>query len=385
MQKLFIFNPDCELAIAGGGKFYTPPSNIVTMIEELAFLPAWMGEEGDYVLMPMLPDDDFLDSVVRPLSCPVKAITEAKLSTIGKVDVQPWGLSPKMCHWLAKRGWGQEWYPAQKEWYSRKTARSVLLHLAKLLPNIEARIVPRVCYTLEELTVYTGKGMWIAKAPWSSSGKGLLVFQSTPTAKECEWMTGVLHRQGYLMLEPLLDKIVDFALEFQATDKGICFVGWSLFHTGQHGEYMGNFVGSQDAIVVQLAKFIDLETLMRLPKVLASALETLLPEYRGYLGVDMMIYRDEEGNIKIQPCVEINLRYNMGIMALAFSDRYLHPGVYGQFSVHFYPVQGEALQVHLKHLREHPLMYKDSRILSGYLPLIPITETTKFVASVCCY
>ena len=39
-------------------------------------------------------------------------------------------------------------------------------------------------------------------------------------------------------------------------------------------------------------------------------------KYVGYLGVDMMIYEDESGEFGVQPCVEINLRYNMGICLL---------------------------------------------------------------------
>ncbi len=40
MHRLFLFNPDCEMAIADGGVFYTPPANVVKMAGDLAFLPA---------------------------------------------------------------------------------------------------------------------------------------------------------------------------------------------------------------------------------------------------------------------------------------------------------------------------------------------------------
>lgn len=386
MRKLFVFNPDCELAIAAGGRYYTPPANIVRMIDDLAFLPAWMGEEGDRVLVPKLPDNDFLQGILLPLDCPVEAVTEAQLLPGTGVTAEPWGLSPKMCHWLADRGWGKEWSPEQKELYSRRTARMALLRLGELLPGIETGIVPRICHRLEEIEELVRKGRWMAKAPWSSSGKGLLALHASLGAKECKWLSGVLHKQGYVMVEPFLDKVADFALEFEATDCSMEFMGWSLFTTGRHGEYDGNFVGPQEVIIDRLARLVDRETLFSLPTVVASVLETMLPEYHGYLGVDMMVYLDREGKRRIQPCVEINLRCNMGIVALAFSHRYLAPEVCGRFSVDFYPVPGEALGRHLKQLQEHPPVYKNSRIESGYLPLIPqITETTRFVASICCY
>ena len=36
-KRLWIFNPDCEMAIANGSKYYMPPANVVTMAEDLGF------------------------------------------------------------------------------------------------------------------------------------------------------------------------------------------------------------------------------------------------------------------------------------------------------------------------------------------------------------
>ena len=54
-RHLYIFNPDCELAIANGSCFYTPSANVVKMGEDLAFLPAWLGKPDDMVLVKELP------------------------------------------------------------------------------------------------------------------------------------------------------------------------------------------------------------------------------------------------------------------------------------------------------------------------------------------
>ena len=50
-KRLFIFNPDCEMSIAAGGKYYTPPANVLKMAEDLAFLPAWLGTKEDRVVV----------------------------------------------------------------------------------------------------------------------------------------------------------------------------------------------------------------------------------------------------------------------------------------------------------------------------------------------
>ena len=67
-----------------------------------------------------------------------------------------------------------------------------------------------------------------------------------------------------------------------------------------------------------LSSYVGLEPLLLLQKEMRRILETLLrdTEYQGYLGVDMMIYQDSESNcFLIHPCVELNLRMSMGMVA----------------------------------------------------------------------
>lgn len=104
-KRLFIFNSDCELAIADGGRFYMPPANIRCMMRDLAFLPAYLGNEGDYVLVEEMLPEGFGEGL--GVECRAVAWGEG----LAGMDLQgePWGRSPKMCHWLAERGWGEEW------------------------------------------------------------------------------------------------------------------------------------------------------------------------------------------------------------------------------------------------------------------------------------
>ena len=64
-KRLWIFNPDCEMAIANGSKYYMPPANVVTMAEDLAVLPVFLGESEDWVLVRNLPDPVFMASEGR--------------------------------------------------------------------------------------------------------------------------------------------------------------------------------------------------------------------------------------------------------------------------------------------------------------------------------
>lgn len=376
--RLYVFNPDCELAIADGGRFYMPPANIVRMAEDLAYLPAYLGEEGDGVLVPRAVPCGFNGE----LGVPVRPVMEGELADGGEGwHAEPWGRSPRMCHWLAARGMGEEWQEGCKEAYSRRTALGVLLRLREELPFVGEEVVPAVCHSLAEVHRHAGRGNWIVKAPWSSSGKGQLRLGHPFYPKADEWMGGVLKRQGYLMLERHLDKVADFAMEFQAVGGKVEFMGWSCFETGEHGEYLGNRVAPQEVLEVELRGFLDSRWLLALKSCLPPALQEAFPGYEGYLGVDMLVYRGEGGEMRLHPCVEINLRCNMGILALRLQERYLAPGAEGYFSVRFYPRGGEALAHCLQEGSRMPAVFRNNRLLGGFLPLAPVEADSCFVAA----
>ena len=102
-------------------------------------------------------------------------------------------------------------------------------------------------------------------------------------------------------------------------------------------------------------------------------------KYTGFLGVDMMIYRDGVGQYKIQPCVEINLRYNMGIVALQL-QRHLAESAEGHFRVRFSAKPGDISSSVEEQRQMFPLERHDGAIVSGYIHLTPVDENSRFVA-----
>lgn len=361
-----------------------PSANIMRMASDLAFLPAYWAEEKDWLLVQEAVDKEF----GKELGIRVRCVTEDELAreTEG-IKGMPWGRSPKTCHWLAERGMGEEWQEEWKEWYSRKTACQGLRTLFEQMSFLEARIIPQVCASLEEIEYRMAKegGEWLIKSPWSSSGKGQLRCKGAFGAKSKEWIDGVLKRQGYVMLERYLNKVLDFAMEFQATESGMEFIGWSFFETGEHGEYQGNMISPQSRMESELIRLLGTETVQSLKCHLPRMLEALYPSYRGFLGVDMMVYKDNEDHLRVHPCVEINLRFNMGIVAYFLNRRYVADGTVGRFTISFYATDGEAKKETEYLSDKYPAVYENNRIKSGYLALTPVKETTRFVASLRCY
>ena len=130
------------------------------------------------------------------------------------------------------------------------------------------------------------------------------------------WCARVAASQGGVVGEPIYNKVEDFAMEFYADGRGrVVFAGYSVFHTGGSGMYAGNDLLSDEKILQKLSAYVPQEEFIRLRTRLEEELSALFGGfYHGYLGVDMMIchFPDEAPVYRIHPCVEINLRMNMG-------------------------------------------------------------------------
>lgn len=368
------------MAIGNGSKYYTPPASILQMTEDLAYLPAYFSEEGDVLWGNRKLSPEFLEERERVFGLRIPVLTEAEWESAGINRPEPWGWSPRMCYLLKDR---VVWQEEMRDLYSRRLARTCLQKLCERLSFVSREIIPQVCFSVEEVKRYAKSDCFVIKAPWSSSGKGLLMTgEAGITPKSGEWLRGILKRQGYVMVERHLEKETDFAMEFYCDGRHVSFVGYSLFYTGEGGEYKGNFVGDQTQLEAELRRKADEKDILAVRNEVIKVLEDLLiPVYQGYVGVDMMIYRSSDGILSIQPCVEINLRYNMGILAFFLNRRYLARHAQGFFSVSHYAKSGEALNAHREMQQKMPLVMKKGRISCGYVNLTPVEEKTHFLAA----
>lgn len=380
-HRFFAFNPDNEMAIANGSPYYMPPANIVKMAEDLSYLPAYFSDEDDVVWVQKLPEKTFTESRKRIFNIQPFLYTGREEPLVVE-EFQPWGWSPRMFFLLQHLNagkWKKEW----KELYSRRTAGNCLQSLCKELPFIEKEVLPLECQNLSELAKATQDGIFLVKAPWSSSGRGLLrINREGLTVKSKEWLRGMLKKQGYLMVEKEQKRLVDFAMEFYVEKQSVKFIGLSCFTTGSKGEYMGNYLGNQRELETRLTAWIERGKLERVKTELIRVLQAKIASagYSGYLGVDMMIYRNSAGEDKIQPCLEINLRYTMGILALFLSERFVAEGSEGLFRIVHHTSDGEALQWHNTEVKQFPLVCDGKQIVEGYAALTPVLPDTRFIA-----
>ena len=389
MEALYLFNPENDMALACGDPYYMAPASARRMAAELSVLPAWYAEQGGTV---------WLDSALRMKTMERQSFLPPSVNWTSEFlpiynKVIPWGWNPSLVRRLQEAGFPDTAYPSVermkriRQISGRQTAVKVLRRLCRHIGgNIPTLGEAFVLSSTEEVKAFVlSHPRALLKAPWSGSGRGIQYVSGSFTIPLEGWIRHILTTQHEVIGEPFYDKLLDFAMEFCAGRQGVEFIGWSVFSTGLNGEYRGNYLGAQAYIEQLLGSKLGEEKLQSLKQELPDMIAGILPDYRGYLGIDMMIYSDSAGKYRVQPCLEINLRYNMGIVAFMLSRRYLDEHAEGEFKVRYYAKAGEAWQEH-RHLQQlYPAVYKNNRIKSGYLNLTPVNEATHFVASLICY
>lgn len=327
MNRLFLFNPENDIALGSGLARITPPKMARLLHLGGEALPVWLAQKGDYILAPDIIDKEF--ETAEQLG--VTLVRSAKGLDIS--ELCPWGWSLDACNQFEKAGVDEKLVDLHR---NRMDAHRELSHRRSSL--ILKKILHLDAYELHDTEAVEAKniddaktfissvGAAFVKAPWSCSGRGVFRVDINTFPENSARILGCIKQQGSVIIEKALDKVIEFAMLFNynpalAASK-VCFVGYSMTKTAENGRYLGNVVAPQNEIKDTLVSFVSRESLIAIRRAVCSALPLLLGDtYSGPLGIDMMIYRDSAGAIKVNPCIEINLRYTMGFVARNLWER----------------------------------------------------------------
>ena len=386
-KTLYLFNPEHDLALASGEINYMPPASARQMATELALLPVWYAEEGSAVLAPSAYNLDYMKRMQQLLGLSVHLMTEPELASERNLDIRPWGWDIAVRKRLLDLGIEKHALPSIEQ-LNKLRSCSHRSCAVELLPHLQLDN-----YFCGESFYLTLPEEWksfveshdtcLLKAPLSGSGKGLNWCKGNYTPSISGWCLRIGSQQGGVIGEPVYNKVEDFAMEFYSDGKGrIIFAGYSLFRTNAGGAYEGNRLLPDAEIERRLSAYVPVAALHRLREELQRRLSVSLgTEYTGYLGVDMMICRFALfPEFRIHPCVEINLRMNMGLVSRMLYDRYVRPGAGGTFRISYHPSDGQALQEHDAMTVAHPLDTRNGRVVKGYLPLVPVRKSSRYRA-----
>ncbi len=398
MNDIYFFNPTCDYAIANGSPNWQPNQLLQKMEEDLDLLPAFLAASDDGILLYNYPSDSFLDDFRKTEFKFPRFIQRNKQNQISQNqirNIKPWGWSPaahKQTEYLKNLCSDEfsispvfNWNPEIKHFYSRSFSASVLEEVLKNINTeniIPINYLPKICKS--ETDVENALASWgkiMLKAPWSSSGRGLQPITKTPIhEKVWEKINGIIRDQGFVLAEPLLNKVHDLAFLFELKEGIIRFTGTSHFFTDKNGKYEGNYLnGASKPDFERVVSFINKMQVKILPELIRVLQNSKLPAvYEGPFGIDMLIYRNDNDELFINPCLEINLRFTMGFVALKI-ERMLAEKSKGVFRIFYEP--GKSFFSFSNEMRtKHPLIITESKIVSGFLALTEPTPEKKFGA-----
>jgi len=365
---VYWFNPACD-SYAGHGKMagFTPSKPLRQLAADFASLPLFLcaGRE-DVVIVPRRPTTSFLQSlqsagfdlpefVESSLDGAPSSLVDSSLADRKLQRLRPWGQAPDSAGLIAAlaaqraealQTAGDVWHERRRSFYSKGWSAT---HLRCFLETTlgetdwlcDESVVGTPCTTMAEVNEAASAAMKeggadeiVVKGGFGAAGRDQVHFQngSFPGAgegggKKVAWIERLLAECGVVVVEPWLDRVVDLSGQYEIDPSGdIRLLGTSRFLTDSRGQYRGSFVHHKVAgLDEETRRFLygDGRDSRRLDQIFERFGQFLVGEtvmgggtYVGPVGVDALVYRDGNGELRLKPVVEVNPRFTMGRIGL---------------------------------------------------------------------
>ena len=386
-KDIYIFNPENDLALAYGLEGYTAPPRAQMLRRDLQLLPIWYCRDNAAILVGNNDNTQWLEEANSTFGISTSTILPNKLQCESH-QYHPWGWNLDLRRRLINECVPENDLPSTtyikrlRELSHRRITISVHRSLIEKTGEKFCQIPVEVNSVKDIKAFELSHPKCFIKAPWSGSGRG--IYRVLDADARCfeTWAQGIINRQGSIMCEQALDKTLDFAMEFECANKEASFKGYSVFFNDSHCSFDRCISASDEYLEKYIKSRVENPGLIDIVKnALAETLTKLIaPNYEGMLGVDMMLYNDNDGNVKINPCVELNLRMTMGIVASAIGSRILAPGSAGHFRISYHKSPNDCNKMAAKLLKDNPSCVENGKLASGFLPLVPVNDTSNYCA-----
>lgn len=333
-MKLHIFNPEHDIALATNVKRFTAPHAARQLRSEMGFLPALWASDGDMVMVDDIKAAEHRLNRLKRYAANVSLVSLNNASSLQLLQphldeiesIEPWGWDSGVAEILQKAGLPQKLIPHTKHMEDIRQLSNRRWAASNMLPEVRRAddlMMGESWYIKDfnELSLkVSGSGCYVMKAPWSSSGRGIrYLTHPDHWLRNQTWARNIIERQGGIMVEPYYNKVKDFGMEFLAhADGSVTYEGLSLFQT-INGAYSGSIIDTEAEKQMILERYVPAQLLETTLNTISEVLShNLKNRYQGPLGVDMMIVADADNQLRLHPCVELNLRRTMGHVALSF-------------------------------------------------------------------
>ena len=376
--SVFIFNPFAEGRIAEG-KTFNPTKHQAQLARDLENLPQFLCRQDDIVLVKQKPSVEFLSRIKSagfPLpefvELPERGCPRPQQQTVGTTalvssqnlinatplrpgtgalqslatrklgSLRPWAWGPDSFELLKpvfasvtgeKRADEKRFNPEMAQLYSKTWSANFLRRIisSKLREHVwlctENEIgvaVNSVEETLAAIAKIRARGHHkiVVKEAFGVAGSNAMrLFEPEILPTQLRWLENKFAHKRELVVEPWLERELDFSVQLEMTTQGLKLCGYTGLHCDARGQFVANFAESHHhkripaKIVSLFAEPKDISNqLLEFYGEVFSALETELREvdFIGPIGIDAFVYRTENGSMKLKPIVEINPRYTMG-------------------------------------------------------------------------
>ena len=348
------FNPDAECYAA------EDPAKELSMErtqlqDDLEILPLFYSRQDDILLMSKPPEKEHLRNIQNSgFTLPEILIhgDQKSAPTIPRKigQLRPWSWTPDSLAFFRKTFESLTrhikldtlWNASIRDLFSKKWSAEWGKQMARETEE-NKWIAPHEVYgepvtDLENLNTVrdTLKGLGyenvVFKAPFGTAANGNRCILSNEIlgASTLTWLGKQWKDQGYVIVEPWLDRVFDFSVQLEVeADKArtIAFTRLLNNHRGQFkGVVTANFCQGVDP---EIARFL-MEPKEGRPRVY-HFYETLIISrlfsemcnsgYMGPLGIDAFIYRSPTGTLQLKTIVEINPRMTMGRIGYELGKR----------------------------------------------------------------
>jgi hypothetical protein len=329
LPDLHVFNPGCELEFRG--ETFSPA--VKKKIADFEPLLAWVAVEEDLILSASRPPLPFLEEVHRLRGELPMWVAEVpgvdRLPEIG--SLRPWGHSPasfRIAEGLSGRirnpvRFGPSRFP--EGWYDKAYWKRELRTEGFSISS------PDELERIRSLTE-AKNGAFLVKEGAGASGRGHLLVGAGGLAGEelLPKLKGKLARSGSLVIEPFYEKICDFSVQMEVEDNGeVRFGEPRIFFTDPHFSYRGAMLGTGWGIWKDRLERIRTERERLHSEYRKIAAILVDGGYSGPFGVDGLLVMSPEGQEKVVPVIEVNVRQTMGRVALRLEE-FLLKGVRGK-------------------------------------------------------
>ena len=317
LMTTHLFNPENDLALAADIDRYTPPAAAIALSRSGSLIPAWITGSGDRVLVRSEHEFREAENLRRQFGLNFEA-TETVPS--GCASFSPWGWSRHARRQFINAGANtaslpdDAWLQRQRMLSSRSTTVDLCNHLGIEPPETASTVEKAVAAVANNLE--RGRHSYL-KMPWSSSGRGVF-----PTARMKAHLierraSDIIRSQGFVIIEPDRCRKADFASLYHVAGGEARFHALSVFETDSRGAYRGNLIVSDDDIISRLGT----DPMPWAEKMAYSLTAVIAPFYSGCAGVDMVVTHNGD----VYPCIELNLRTTMGVIAAAMRPYFGQP------------------------------------------------------------